>query len=71
MPDIVKANKLRFIRSCSSSLPPQVMKEVEDDVRHAPVLEAYGMTEAAHQMASNPLPPLAPLSGLGRRGHGT
>jgi acyl-CoA synthetase (AMP-forming)/AMP-acid ligase II len=23
----------------------------------APVLEAYGMTEAAHQMASNPLPP--------------
>ena len=25
----------------------------------APVLEAYGMTEAAHQMASNPLPPAA------------
>ena len=54
--DIVKANKLRFIRSCSSSLPPQVMKAVEETF-DAPVLEAYGMTEAAHQMASNPLPP--------------
>ena len=54
---LVKANKLRFIRSCSSSLPPQVMKAVEETFG-APVLEAYGMTEAAHQMASNPLPPL-------------
>ena len=54
--DEVKANKLRFIRSCSSSLPPQVMKAVEEAFG-APVLEAYGMTEAAHQMASNPLPP--------------
>ena len=53
---VVKANKLRFIRSCSSSLPPQVMKAVEAAFG-APVLEAYGMTEAAHQMASNPLPP--------------
>ncbi len=55
-PEIVAANKLRFIRSSSSSLPPQVMKEMEE-VWGAPVLEAYGMTEAAHQMASNPLPP--------------
>jgi oxalate---CoA ligase len=47
---------LRFIRSSSSSLPPQVMTEVEAAFG-APVLEAYGMTEAAHQMASNPLPP--------------
>lgn len=54
--DIVRGNKLRFIRSCSSSLPPQVMKAVEETF-DAPVLEAYGMTEAAHQMASNPLPP--------------
>ncbi len=53
---IVEGNKLRFIRSCSSSLPPQVMKAVEETFK-APVLEAYGMTEAAHQMASNPLPP--------------
>jgi acyl-CoA synthetase (AMP-forming)/AMP-acid ligase II len=48
--------KLRFIRSCSASLPPAVMSALETAFG-APVLEAYGMTEAAHQMASNPLPP--------------
>ena len=52
------AEKLRFIRSCSASLPPQVMHDLEAAFG-APVLEAYGMTEAAHQMASNPLPPSA------------
>ena len=50
------AEKLRFIRSCSASLPPQVMHDLEAAFG-APVLEAYGMTEAAHQMSSNPLPP--------------
>ena len=49
-------NPLRFIRSSSSSLPPQVMMELER-VFKAPVIESYGMTEASHQMASNPLPP--------------
>jgi acyl-CoA synthetase (AMP-forming)/AMP-acid ligase II len=53
-----KAARLRFIRSSSASLPPQVMAELEA-VFAAPVIEAYGMTEAAHQMASNPLPPRA------------
>jgi acyl-CoA synthetase (AMP-forming)/AMP-acid ligase II len=48
--------RLRFIRSCSASLPPAVMHALEAAFG-APVLEAYGMTEAAHQMASNPLPP--------------
>ena len=47
---------LRFIRSSSSSLPPQVMRDLEATFQ-APVIESYGMTEAAHQMASNPLPP--------------
>jgi acyl-CoA synthetase (AMP-forming)/AMP-acid ligase II len=56
--DAAKAAKLRFIRSSSASLPPQVMAELEE-VFGAPVVEAYGMTEAAHQMACNPLPPLA------------
>ena len=51
-------DRLRFIRSCSASLPPQVMHDLEAAFG-APVLEAYGMTEAAHQMASNPLPPAA------------
>jgi acyl-CoA synthetase (AMP-forming)/AMP-acid ligase II len=50
------AEKLRFIRSCSASLAPQLMSDLEAAFG-APVLEAYGMTEAAHQMASNPLPP--------------
>jgi acyl-CoA synthetase (AMP-forming)/AMP-acid ligase II len=48
--------RLRFIRSCSAALAPQVMYALEEAFG-APVLEAYGMTEAAHQMASNPLPP--------------
>ncbi|MES1150579.1 MAG: AMP-binding protein, partial [Dongia sp.] len=56
--EIVARTRLRFIRSSSSSLPPQVMKQLEDTF-HCPVIESYGMTEATHQMASNPLPPLA------------
>ncbi|HEY7233504.1 MAG TPA: acyl--CoA ligase [Gemmatimonadaceae bacterium] len=52
--DIVKNNRLRFIRSSSSALPPTVIVELER-VFGVPVLEAYGMTEATHQMASNPL----------------
>ncbi|HUL66569.1 MAG TPA: acyl--CoA ligase [Burkholderiaceae bacterium] len=54
--EVIKANPLRLIRSSSSSLPPQVIRELERAFG-APVIEAYGMTEAAHQMASNPLPP--------------
>jgi acyl-CoA synthetase (AMP-forming)/AMP-acid ligase II len=61
------AAKLRFIRSCSASLAPQVMHDLESAFG-APVLEAYGMTEAAHQMASNPLPPGARLPGSVGRG---
>ena len=47
---------IRFIRSCSSPLSPKVFHELEKAF-NAPVLEAYAMTEAAHQMTSNPLPP--------------
>jgi acyl-CoA synthetase (AMP-forming)/AMP-acid ligase II len=47
----------RFIRSCSSPLAPAILTKLENRFG-APVLEAYGMTEAAHQIASNPLPPL-------------
>ncbi|MDG1982370.1 MAG: acyl--CoA ligase [Alphaproteobacteria bacterium] len=47
---------LRFIRSSSASLPPAVFEELID-VFKAPVIEAYGMTEATHQMTSNPIPP--------------
>jgi acyl-CoA synthetase (AMP-forming)/AMP-acid ligase II len=51
---VIARHPLRFIRSSSSSLPPQVISELEAAF-NAPVIEAYGMTEAAHQMASNPL----------------
>jgi acyl-CoA synthetase (AMP-forming)/AMP-acid ligase II len=52
--EVVKNHRLRFIRSSSSALPPTVIAELER-VFGIPVIEAYGMTEAAHQMASNPL----------------
>ena len=52
----IAAGRLRFIRSSSASLPPQVLEAVEAAFS-VPVIESYGMTEAAHQMASNPLPP--------------
>jgi len=54
--DIIAANPLRFIRSSSSSLPPQVLAELEQ-VFGTRVIESYGMTEAAHQMTSNLLLP--------------
>ena len=54
--DVVDRVSLRFIRSSSSSLAPQVMAELEE-LFGAPVIEAYAMTEASHQMTCNPLPP--------------
>jgi acyl-CoA synthetase (AMP-forming)/AMP-acid ligase II/acyl carrier protein len=50
------AHRLRFMRSSSSALAPQLMTELEEFFG-APAIEAYGMTEASHQMAINPLPP--------------
>jgi acyl-CoA synthetase (AMP-forming)/AMP-acid ligase II len=52
--EIIARNPLRFTRSSSSSMPPQVISELEKTFG-APLIEAYGMTEASHQMASNPL----------------
>ncbi|GIR51135.1 MAG: AMP-dependent synthetase [Alphaproteobacteria bacterium] len=52
--DAAKGLGLRLIRSSSASLPPAVFEEL-NDVFECPVIEAYGMTEAAHQMTSNPL----------------
>lgn len=54
--EILARHRLRLIRSSSSSLPPQVMAELERTFG-CPVVESYGMTEACHQMTSNPLPP--------------
>jgi acyl-CoA synthetase (AMP-forming)/AMP-acid ligase II len=56
--EVIARHPLRFMRSSSSSMPPQVIAEAES-VFGAPLVESYGMTEATHQMASNPLPPRA------------
>jgi len=53
---------LRFARSCSSALSPALLERAERSYR-VPMLEAYGMTEASHQMAANPLPPAARVPG--------
>jgi acyl-CoA synthetase (AMP-forming)/AMP-acid ligase II len=51
-----EAASLRFIRSCSAPLSPGLIHKIEA-LFGVPFVEAYGMTEAAHQMTSNPLPP--------------
>src|SRR5262245_3855567 len=60
---------LRFIRSCSSALAPALFQQMEGRFG-TPVLEAYGMTEAAHQMTSNPLPPGPRKAGFVGKGTG-
>jgi acyl-CoA synthetase (AMP-forming)/AMP-acid ligase II/acyl carrier protein len=72
-------SSLRLIRSASSSLPPKVLWELEA-LFGVPVIDTYGMTEAATQIAANPLrrrkpgsvgqpagPEIAILDGEGRR----
>ena len=61
--EIAKVLKLRLIRSSSASLPPAVFNDL-NDVFSCPVIEAYGMTEATHQMTSNPLPPKQQKAGF-------
>lgn len=56
LPNQARAWHLRFARSSSSALPPAVTRGLEETLG-VPVIEAYGMTEASHQIASNPLPP--------------
>ncbi len=60
--EIIARRPMRFIRSCSASLPARVMGDLEE-VFGVPVIESYGMTEAAHQITSNPLPPLPRKAG--------
>lgn len=56
VPKPARLPNIRFIRSCSSALAPAIFHKIEEHFQ-APVLEAYAMTEAAHQMTSNNLPP--------------
>ncbi|WP_392532296.1 AMP-binding protein [Nostoc sp. C117] len=54
--EIVETNRFRFVRSSSAPLSPIVIEQMEATLK-APVLESYSMTEAAHMMTTNPLPP--------------
>jgi acyl-CoA synthetase (AMP-forming)/AMP-acid ligase II len=65
----IPGDQFRFIRSCSSFLAPETRTRMED-LLGTPLLEAYGMTEAAHQIASNPLPPAERLAGSVGQGTG-
>ncbi len=53
---VIAGSRLRLVRSSSAALPATVMTALERTFG-VPVIEAYGMTEASHQMASSPLPP--------------
>ena len=67
--DAAPRGGFRFIRSCSAALAPAVFEQLESRF-DAPVLEAYGMTEASHQMSSNLLPPGARMPGTVGKGTG-
>ncbi len=67
--EAIGKSQLRLIRSSSSSLPPVVLESLEKTF-NAPVLEAYSMTEASHQMTSNPLPPAEHKAGTVGYGFG-
>jgi oxalate---CoA ligase len=62
-------SSLRFIRSASAKLHEATLLGLEEAFG-VPCLEAYGMTEASHQIASNPLPPASRVSGSVGRGVG-
>ncbi|MFA5884653.1 MAG: AMP-binding protein [Acidimicrobiia bacterium] len=64
------ASSLRFVRSSSAALAARVLADLET-LLGVPVIEAYGMTEAAHQIASNPLPPAPRVPGTVGRATGT
>ena len=67
--DGAPAESFGFIRSCSSALSPALLSQLEERFG-APVVEAYGMTEAAHQMTSNPMPPGERIPGTVGKGTG-
>jgi oxalate---CoA ligase len=49
-------SSLRLIRSVAASLEPQMMYKLESLFK-VPVIQTYGMTEAAPLITTNPLPP--------------
>jgi acyl-CoA synthetase (AMP-forming)/AMP-acid ligase II len=53
-PEVLSRHRLRVIRSSSSPLFPSVWEQMEATFG-VPVVNAYGMTEAAHQIACVPI----------------
>ena len=51
---MIEDPNFRFVRSCSSRLEGPLLRELEKRYG-CPVVEAYAMTEAAHQVCSNPV----------------
>jgi len=64
-PERAARSGLRFIRSCSASLPPHVGERLEA-LFGIPVVEAYAMTETAHQITSNALSDARRFGSVGR-----
>jgi len=60
--DVPEGARVRFVRSCSSAMRPALARRIEEYLA-VPLLEAYGMTEASHEMAANPLPPARRVEG--------
>jgi acyl-CoA synthetase (AMP-forming)/AMP-acid ligase II/aryl carrier-like protein len=66
---IIKKSRLRFIRSSSAAMPIKLLEKLEK-VWRAPVAESYGMSEAALQITSMPLPPKLRKSGSAGKAYG-
>jgi oxalate---CoA ligase len=64
-PVLARPARLRFIRSASAPLPASVRRRVEAQAR-VPVVESYGMTEAASQITAMPLDGSGPAGSCGR-----
>lgn len=55
-PDFLDRSSLRFIRTASEPLPQENLKRFEAKFG-IPVIETYGLSEAASTVAANPVPP--------------
>ena len=63
--EIIQSSNLRFLRSSSAAMPVATIETLEN-VFQCPVIEAYGMTEASHQMASNFLDGIRKAGSVGK-----
>ena len=54
LPEVRPPSRVRFVRSASAPLPPSALRRFEGAFG-IPVIETYGMTEAASMITANPL----------------